>query len=85
MNEGGLEVGRPDDFTFALDGLPALSAGDDGLDGVLGVGGRAGLWDGVGDVVDGRDTDVVSHVCALWRHGRGWRTRAGGDDGEWQD
>ena len=63
FDEGGLEVGRPDDFALAFNGLPALPAGDDGVNGVGGARGGGG-GDVVTDVVRGRD----AHVLA-WRRG----------------
>lgn len=68
LHQSGLEMGWPDDLALAFNGLPALSAGDDGLDGVRGVCGRAGSGDGIGYVVHGGDTDVVRHAVSGGGH-----------------
>ena len=90
FDKRGFEVGGPYDLALALHGLPAFSAGDDSLDGVVDA---AGGGDGVGEVVGGGDVDVLCEVVAvvgghgeqgapgLWtaaEGGREWEREGGG-------
>ena len=67
FDQSRLQIGRPNDLALALHGLPALAAGDDGLDGVIDA---ARGRDGVGEVVGGGDVDVLGEAVAVaGRHG----------------
>ena len=75
FDKRGFEVGGPYDLALALHGLPAFSAGDDSLDGVVDA---AGGGDGVGEVVGGGDVDVLGEVVAVVGGHGGRSQRVGG-------
>ena len=62
FDQSRLQIGRPNDLALALHGLPALAAGDDGLDGVIDA---AGGGDGIREVICGGDVYVLSEVVAM--------------------
>jgi hypothetical protein len=70
FDKRGLELGRPNDLAFTLDGLPALPAGDDGLHCVAGAA-RVGGGIRGREIVCRGDADVVAELAG----GHGGRVR----------